>query len=201
MPENGGRNLRLLFPNLLFFKLRFFETPLSGSFLIKPEPSSDERGYFARIFSAREFAEQGLRGDLTEISISHNSKSRTLRGMHFQKSPYEETKLVRVVRGRAFDVIVDMRKNSATYGQWVAEELSADNGLALYIPDGFAHGFLTLEDHTDILYQITDTFEPAATSGFFWNDPGVSIRWPQDPRIISSRDTQLPHFNHNKNHD
>jgi dTDP-4-dehydrorhamnose 3,5-epimerase len=178
--------------------MKFTETPLHGAFVVEMEPSCDERGSFGRAFSAREFRERGLVGDLTEISISHNLRRGTLRGMHYQSEPHAETKLVRVTQGAAFDVIVDIRTGSPTWGRWFALELTAKNGLALYIPAGFAHGFLTLEDNTDILYQITDTFHAGSATGFAWNDSSVNIRWPQIPDVISSKDGALPELSSEK---
>lgn len=174
--------------------MKFIETPLSGAFVVEIEPHSDERGFFARMFSAREFREHGLRDDLTEVSVSRNLKARTLRGMHFQRPPHEETKLVRVVRGRVYDVIVDLRDFSPTLGRWFGRELSAETGEALYIPAGFAHGFLTLEDQTDVWYHITDTFHPEAAAGIRWDDPFFGIAWPNQPEIISKADGSLPIF-------
>lgn len=174
-----------------FCKMKFIEAPLSGAYILEMESSSDERGSFGRAFSAREFCEQGLEGGLTEISISRNLRSGTLRGMHFQKEPHSETKLVRVIQGAAFDVIVDIRKDSPTWGRWFGLELSAENCRALYIPAGFAHGFLTLSDGTDILYQISDTFHAASATGFAWNDPSVGIHWPRTPHVLSARDAAL----------
>jgi len=175
--------------------MKITETPLRGAYLVELEPHSDERGFFARAYSASEFRDHGLLGDLTEVSISRNLKAGTLRGMHFQKSPHEETKLVRVVRGRAFDVIVDIRQNSRTFRQWYSQELSAENGQALYVPGGFAHGFLTREDQTDVLYQITDTFHSTSGTGLAWDDPVIAIQWPQVPEIISKADQARPRIN------
>lgn len=172
--------------------MKFTELSLSGAFLVELEPHADERGFFARAYSAREFRDHSLRDDLTEISLSRNLKAGTLRGMHFQRPPHEETKLVRVTRGRVFDVIVDIRNSSPTRGRWLGFELSSDNGQALYIPGGFAHGFLTLENQTDVLYQITDTFHADAADGFAWNDPTVAIKWPRTPTIISAADQSRP---------
>jgi dTDP-4-dehydrorhamnose 3,5-epimerase len=172
--------------------MKFNPTTLPGVYLVEAVPHVDERGFFARICSAREFRDHGLRGDLTEISLSRNFTAGTLRGMHFQRSPREETKIVRVVRGRAFDVIVDIRESSSTFGQWFGQELSAETASALYVPAGFAHGFLTLEDQTDVLYQISDTYCPEAATGFAWNDPRVAIRWPAKPLHLSARDRKNP---------
>jgi dTDP-4-dehydrorhamnose 3,5-epimerase len=174
--------------------MKFIESPLSGAYIIEMESSSDERGSFGRAFSPRDFREQGLDGGLTEISISRNMRSGTLRGMHFQKVPHAETKLVRVVQGAAFDVIVDVRTGSPTWRKSFGLELSAENFRALYIPAGFAHGFLTLSDKTDVLYQISDTFHEASATGFAWNDPAVGIRWPGLPNLISHKDAALPGF-------
>ena len=174
--------------------MTFTETPLSGAFIVTMESSSDERGSFGRAFSAREFREHGLDPELTEISISRNLQAGTLRGMHNQRSPHEETKLVRVVQGAAFDVILDLRVASPTRGRWFGLELTAENQLAFYIPKGFAHGFLTLEENTDILYQISDTYNAASATGFAWNDPSVKISWPKLPTIISSGDAAMPNL-------
>ncbi len=174
--------------------MTFTETPLQGAFIVTMESSYDERGSFGRAFSAREFREHGLDSELTEISISRNLRDRTLRGMHYQQSPYEEAKLVRVIRGTAFDVAVDIRPASPTYLKWVGVELTAENQLAFYIPKGFAHGFLTLEENTDILYQISDTYHGASATGFAWNDPSVEISWPKLPTIISSGDAAMPNL-------
>ncbi|GAB4165181.1 MAG: dTDP-4-dehydrorhamnose 3,5-epimerase [Terrimicrobiaceae bacterium] len=163
-------------------------------YLLDTEPHADKRGFFARLFSAREFRDAGLREDLTEVSLSRNLKARTLRGMHFQSLPHDECKLVRVPRGAIFDVAVDIRPDSPSCGQWLGVELSHENLRGLYIPRGFAHGFLTLENDTDVLYHITDTYRPEAATGFAWNDPVVGIDWPCDPVILSERDAALPAF-------
>jgi dTDP-4-dehydrorhamnose 3,5-epimerase len=174
--------------------MKISESPLSGVWLVEPEPASDARGFFARVFSGREFRELGLCGDLTEVSISRNHVAGTLRGMHFQRDPHGETKLVRVVRGRVFDVAVDIRPGSPAFGRWHGLELSAEEGNALYIPAGFAHGFLTLEENTDVMYQITDTYNPASAAGFAWNDPSIGIAWPFKPSVMSDADRRLPPF-------
>jgi len=172
--------------------MKFINTSLPGALLLEPDPRNDRRGFFARIFSCREFRSQGLCGDLTEISISRSLLRGTLRGLHFQRPPHEETKLVRVVRGRIFDVIVDLRKTSPACGKWEGFDLSDVNGLALYVPAGFAHGFMTLEDNTDVLYQITDTFHPDSASGIRWDDPTLNITWPLQPSVMSDFDSNLP---------
>lgn len=172
--------------------MRITPAPLPGLFLVGDEPSRDERGSFTRIFSSAEFSRHGLEPDLTEVSLSDNPHRGTLRGMHFQRHPHSETKLVRVVRGSVFDAVVDIRPGSPTFGRWFGLELTALGGLALYIPRGFAHGFLTLAEDTVVLYHISPTFCPAAAAGFHWNDPGVAIEWPATPSTISEKDRTLP---------
>lgn len=174
--------------------MTFSESPLPGVFVIAADAQSDVRGSFSRIFSSRSFSGQGLDSTLTEVSISSNTKRGTLRGMHFQFPPHAEAKLVRVVCGSVFDVAVDLRPESPTRLRWFGLELSRANRRAVYIPKGFAHGFLTLSDDTDVLYHITDTYHPDASSGFAWNDPSVGIAWPFDPVILSIRDRELPHL-------
>jgi len=177
-----------------FCKMKFIEAPLSGAYIIETEPSYDIRGSFGRVYSGREFREKGLEADLTEISICHNLVAGTLRGMHYQRGKHAETKLVRVIRGSIFDVIVDIRPASPTYGKWFGGTLTPENGIAFYIPKGFAHGFLTLEDKTDVLYQISDTYDAQAATGFAWNDPAIAIDWPGIPTVISPKDALLPHL-------
>lgn len=174
--------------------MTFTETPLSGAFIVSMELSYDERGGFGRSFSSREVRQLGLEPDLTESSISINLRAGTLRGMHYQQSPHGEAKLVRVTRGAAFDVAVDIRPASPTYRNWFGVELTEQNHLAFYIPKGFAHGFVTLEDDTEIFYQITDTFSPEHAKGFAWNDPEIAISWPITPAMMSERDRSLANF-------
>lgn len=152
------------------------------------EPHRDERGQFARTFCMEELAASGIPSIFEQSSISSNSRRGTLRGMHYQKEPNGEAKLVRCVRGAVYDVAVDLRPRSATYGKWVAETLTADNGVALYIPLGFAHGFQTLEDESDVLYQITPAYRPGFGVGVRWNDPTLGIDWPIAEPILSERD-------------
>jgi dTDP-4-dehydrorhamnose 3,5-epimerase len=172
--------------------LKFLETKLSGAFLIEVERIEDERGFFARSYSRDVFDNQGLRADFVQSSISYNSRAGTLRGMHYQSAPHAETKLVRCTRGAIFDVIVDLRPGSRTERQWHGAELRADNHRMLYIPEGLAHGFLTLEDATEVFYEITPYYEPAATRGVRWDDPALSIAWPSPPAVLSARDQSLP---------
>jgi dTDP-4-dehydrorhamnose 3,5-epimerase len=169
----------------------FTESVLAGAFLIGLEPERDERGFFARSWSRAEFARHGLDGDLSVTAISFNHRRGTLRGLHYQIKPFEEAKLVRCTAGAIYDVIVDLRPSSPTYRRWVAYELSAENRHLLFAPQGFAHGFQTLVDDTEVLYQMTATYSPAHARGIPWDDAGLAIEWPATPkRIISMRDRQ-----------
>ncbi len=166
----------------------FTETKLKGAFLIKPELHEDERGFFARTWCAREFEAHGLNPKLVQCSISFNKTKGTLRGMHYQAPPFEEAKLVRCTRGAIYDVIIDLRRDSKTLKQWVAAELSADNHLMFYIPEGMAHGFQTLYDNTEVFYQISEFYHPDSLGGVRWDDPAFSIEWPIEQKKISPRD-------------
>jgi dTDP-4-dehydrorhamnose 3,5-epimerase len=167
----------------------FTETKLKGAFVIEPERIEDERGFFARTFCEREFEARGLNARVAQCSISFNRKKGTLRGMHYQVAPHEEAKLVRCTRGAIYDVIIDLRADSPTFRQWVAVELTEDNRRMLYIPEGFAHGFQTLEDNTEVFYQISEFYHPESARGVRWDDPAFGIDWPpEDQRVISARD-------------
>ena len=173
------------------------KTPLPGAYVIEPERFTDERGYFARTYSAREFAELGLDARVDECSASFNQRTGTLRGMHFQAEPHAEAKLVRCTRGAAHDVALDLRSDSPTYLRWHAVTLTGANGHAFFIPAGCAHGFQTLVDETEILYQISIPYEPSAGRGVRWDDPRFGIVWPDPPphgRIMSERDAGYPDF-------
>lgn len=171
----------------------FRETSLSGAFLVEPERIGDERGFFARSWCAEEFARHGLSPRLAQCSVSWNRTAGTLRGLHFQLAPHAESKLVRATRGSIFDVIVDLRPASPTRHRWFAAELDADSGLMMYVPEGFAHGFQTLEDDTEVLYQISVPYHPESSAGLRWDDPALAIAWPAtDRRIVSERDLGLP---------
>lgn len=172
--------------------MRFDELPLPGAFLIALEPYEDERGFFARIFSAAEFAERGLPSNLGEVSLSFNKVRGTVRGMHFQTAPYEESKLVRCVAGAVYDVIIDLRRDSPTYLRTHAVELSSGNRAGLFIPKGMAHGFQTRRDDTELLYMIVGPYQPAAARGVRWNDPAFDIVWPEALTVISPRDEAFP---------
>lgn len=175
--------------------MRFEATRIPGVVLVHVEPLRDERGFFARTWCRAAFESEGLCGDLEQVSISWNERRGTLRGMHYQAAPHAEVKLVRVTRGAIHDVALDLRPESDTYKQWVAAELSAENRMALYIPRGVAHGFQTLTDDVEILYQIAPAYQPEAARGVRHDDPAFGIRWPDaDPRIVSERDASLPDF-------
>jgi dTDP-4-dehydrorhamnose 3,5-epimerase len=172
--------------------MQFEPLRLAGAYRISLEAHTDERGFFARRFCAVEFAERGLQPDFVQRSISFNTRRGTLRGLHFQAAPHGEIKLVRCTRGAAFDVIVDIRQDSSTYGQWHAERLTAENRLILYIPEGFAHGFQTLEGNTELDYEIFPKYVPEATRGIRWDDPDIAISWPIAEITLGDRDRQLP---------
>ena len=172
----------------------FKETPLPGAFVLETERFEDERGFFARTFSVDEFAAHGLDTDVVQCSVSFNHRRGTLRGLHFQAAPREETKLVRCTRGAIWDVIVDIRPGSPTRGRHFALVLSADERNALYIPKGMAHGFLSLEDSTEVFYQISERYSPEHSRGYRWDDPTFAIPWPEPATVISDRDRDLPLF-------
>jgi dTDP-4-dehydrorhamnose 3,5-epimerase len=170
----------------------FQPTKIDDVWRVLPEPHVDERGSFARTFCAEEFSAHGLKGNFEQSSLSRNVSSGTLRGMHFQDAPHAEVKFVRCVRGAVVDVVVDIRPDSPTCGQWVAEHLSAENCIGLYIGEGLAHGFQTLEDNSDVLYQITPAFRPGHGRGLRWNDPAFGIEWPLTNPFLSPRDATYP---------
>jgi dTDP-4-dehydrorhamnose 3,5-epimerase len=172
--------------------MKFSELALPGVFAVDLEPSEDARGTFARTFCIDEFAQHGLETSVVQCSTSTSARRATLRGMHLQRPPDEETKLVRCTRGVAFDVVVDLRSGSPTFGRWLSLELRADALTQLYVPRGCAHGFLTLEDHTQIEYLISTAYAPEASIGFRWDDPGVAIDWPFAPEVLSERDRAWP---------
>ena len=172
----------------------FRETKLKGAYIIELEPLEDERGFFARSFCQKEFEQHGLNFSIVQCNLSYNKKRGTLRGMHYQIAPHEEAKLVSCIRGAIYDVIIDLRPNSSTYRQWFAVELTAEDYRMLYIPAGFAHGFQTLKDDTEVFYQISEFYHPESAKGVCWNDPAFGIVWPDDIRVISDRDRQYPDF-------
>lgn len=172
----------------------FKETPLPGAFVLETRRFQDERGFFARTFSVDEFAAHGLDTDVVQCSVSFNHRRGTLRGLHFQEAPYEEAKLVRCTRGAIWDVIVDIRPGSPTLGRHFALVLSAEERNALYIPKGMAHGFISLEDSTEVFYQISERYSPEHARGYRWDDPTFAIPWPEPVAVISDRDRELPLF-------
>jgi dTDP-4-dehydrorhamnose 3,5-epimerase len=172
----------------------FKESPLQGAYLIDLEEHRDERGFFARSWCAREFENHGLNPRIAQCNISFNARKGTLRGMHYQIKPFEEAKLVRCTRGALHDVIVDLRCGSASYRRHWGALLTPDNGAMLYVPEGFAHGFLTLEDRTEVHYQISEFYAPDHARGFRWDDPAFGIVWPGVPEVISGRDRSYPDF-------
>jgi dTDP-4-dehydrorhamnose 3,5-epimerase len=173
----------------------FNETELKGAFVIDLEPIEDERGFFARAWCRREFTEHGLSTDIAQANMSFNKRKGTLRGMHFQKSPHAEDKLVRCTRGAIFDVAVDLRPDSPTRSRWVGVELTSENRRMLYVPKGFAHGFQTLEDDTEIFYLVSEFYTPEAEGGARWDDPAFGIEWPLGaPAEISDKDRTWPDY-------
>ena len=172
----------------------FTETKLNGVYILEIEKLNDERGFFARTWCKQEFVKYGLNSNLSQCSISFNLKRGTLRGMHYQISPYQETKLVRCTAGAIYDVVIDLRPDSATFCQWFAVELSAENRCMLYVPEDFAHGFQTLEDNTEVFYQISESYAPEYAKGVRWDDLAFDIRWPAGDRIISSKDASYADF-------
>ena len=174
--------------------LIFTETRLKGAYLIAPEPQKDNRGFFARAWCQREFEERGLNPRVAQCSISFNYKKGTWRGMHYQVPPHEEAKLVRCTRGSICDVIVDLRPESPTFMDHLTVTLSADNRQMLYIPETFAHGFVTLEENTEVFYQMSEFYSPEDARGFRWNDPLFDIRLPLEVTVISERDRYYADF-------
>ena len=172
----------------------FKETKLKGSYIVEIEQKQDERGFFARSFCVQEFQQHGINFRIVQCNISFNKNKGTLRGMHYQSSPHEEAKLVSCIKGKIYDVIIDLRKNSATYCQWQAIELGDENYKMLYVPKGFAHGFQTLENNSVIFYQMSEFYHLENTRGIRWNDPVFLIKWPFNAWIISAKDRAYPLF-------
>jgi dTDP-4-dehydrorhamnose 3,5-epimerase len=167
-------------------------TPLGGAFVVDARTHNDARGYFTQLWSAQTLAAHGLRTDLAQASLSHNRAAWTLRGMHYQRAPFEEAKLLRCVRGAIYDVLVDIRPQSSTYLRWFGLELSAESGRMLYVPEGVAHGYLTLVDDSDVLYFLSAPYSAEHAAGIRWNDPRIGIAWPAQPHVISDRDAAFP---------
>ena len=172
----------------------FRETKLRGSFIIELERLEDQRGFFARGWCKKEFESHGVKSSLVQANISMNKERGTLRGMHYQTSPYIETKLVRCTRGSVYDVIVDLRQDSSTYKQWLGVKLTSDNYRMLYVPKGFAHGYQTLEDNTELFYHVSEFYTPTAERGVRYNDSAFAISWPLEVQVISDKDKSWPDY-------
>ena len=171
--------------------MKFIETPLKGAFVVEPERLKDDRGFFARTFCQREFEKRGLNSNFVQCNISFNKRKGSIRGMHFQATPYEESKLIRCTSGAICDVILDLRQGSETFKQWFSIELTAESRSMLYVPHGFAHGFQTLENNSEVLYQMSEFYYPQSARGVRWNDPQVGIKWLLDVTEISDRDKEF----------
>ena len=169
--------------------MKFEAIELAGAYLIDLDRFGDDRGFFARIFCEEEFGKQGLKTGITQINNSLSAMKGTLRGMHYQLAPHAEVKVVRCIRGSLFDVILDLRPDSPTFGRSFGAELSAENRRMLYVPEGFAHGFQTLEDGTEAIYFVTERYAPDAERGVRWNDPNFGIQWPLEPTVLSDKDS------------
>lgn len=174
--------------------MEFEPAGIDGAWIMHLDPHEDERGFFARAWCAEDFGRRGLNPSLAQCSLSYNRRAGTLRGMHYQAAPAEEAKVVRCIRGAIHDVLLDLRRTSPTYRNWVARDLTADNRASFYVPEGVAHGFLTLSDDAEVLYLISRGHVPALARGVRWDDPLFGIRWPRQPAVISERDRSYPDF-------
>jgi dTDP-4-dehydrorhamnose 3,5-epimerase len=172
----------------------FKKTDLKDAYLIELEKLGDERGFFARSYCKKEFQEQGINHTIVQSNISYNKFRHTLRGMHYQAEPHREAKLIRCTKGGIYDVIIDIRPDSPTFKQWIDIELNEENGRMLYVPEGFAHGFLTLKDNTEVMYEVSAFYAPGAERGIMYNDPVFDISWPAEAEVISEKDQQWPAF-------
>ena len=172
--------------------MKFTQLSLAGAYLIEPEKKGDERGFFARYFCANEFENMGLNTNWPQINNSFSGEAGTLRGLHFQLEPSAEVKLVRCVQGSIWDAIVDIRPRSPTFGQWYAHELSSENRLMMYVPKGFAHGFQSLTENSEIIYLVSEPYNANLERNISWNDPQIAITWPSTPTVISERDSSAP---------
>lgn len=178
--------------------MKFKQLPLDGAFLVSLEKRCDERGMFARTYCKNEFGAHGIVIDIVQSNISTNERAGTVRGMHFQRAPHAEIKLVRCIRGAIFDVIVDIREGSPTYGQWYGVELSEDNGLLIVVPDGFAHGYQALSDGATAFYMVSTAYAPEAEGGLRYDDPTLGIKWPLPATDVSDKDRRWPVFSVDK---
>lgn len=192
-----GRTIRGSDPGSNCLPVIFVPTSLPGAFIVDIDRRNDDRGFFARTWCRREFAEMGLNADLAQCNVSYTKRRGTLRGMHWQAAPHSEVKLVRCTRGSIWDTIIDLRSESPTYMKHLGVELTAASGRAIYIPEGMAHGFVTLEDDCEVSYQMSEFHEPAAARGIRWNDPAFAIEWPIADPILHPRDASYPDFQGN----
>lgn len=174
--------------------MKFTETYLKGAFVIEVDKIEDSRGFFGRLWCENEFKTHNLKTNLVQSNVSFSKQKGTLRGMHFQRNPFQETKLVRCTRGKIYDVIIDLRPNSPTFKKWFGVELTANNYKMLYVPENFAHGFVTLEDNSEVYYIVTEFYNNKAEGGIRWNDPSFNIQWPQIVNIITDKDNNHPNF-------
>lgn len=174
--------------------MEFLKTKLHGVFEIRIEAKPDERGFFARTWCRQEFEVQGLAENLVQCSLSFNKRKGTLRGMHYQVAPCEETKLIRCTQGAIYDVVLDLRPKSTSFTDWVAVELTAERHNMIYVPQGCAHGFLTLEDRSEVIYQMSQFQDADSARGVRWDDPAFRIKWPAKVEVISERDRNYPDF-------
>jgi dTDP-4-dehydrorhamnose 3,5-epimerase len=172
----------------------FRPTTLDGAYLIEIQKLEDERGFFARTWCQREFEENGLNPRLVQCDLSYNKKEGTLRGMHYQVAPFQEAKVVTCIKGAIYDVVIDLRPESATYLEYLSLTLKEDDYKMLYIPEGFAHGFLTLANNTSVFYQMSEFYAPEYARGVRWNDPAFKVQWPAEVRVISSRDASYSDY-------
>ncbi len=172
--------------------MKFIETSISGAFVIEPRIFNDQRGFFTETYNKRVFEDNGFRVDFVQDNQSFSKEKGVLRGLHFQKPPYAQTKLVRTLRGSVYDVIVDLRKSSATFGKWIGVELSAENMKMLLVPKGFAHAFCTLEPESVVFYKVDNFYAPKSEGGIIWNDPVLDIKWPFKDILLSDKDRLLP---------
>jgi dTDP-4-dehydrorhamnose 3,5-epimerase len=172
----------------------FTELELKGAYLVEVKKIEDERGFFGRAWCANEFVEHGLNKNFVQLNTSFSKKKGTIRGMHFQADPYQEVKFIRCTRGKIWDVIIDLRPNSPTFKKWVGNELTADNYRMVYVPENFAHGFITLEDNSEVYYPVTQFYTPGAERGLRWNDPAFNIKWPVEVTVVSEKDSNHSDF-------
>ena len=172
----------------------FTETTVNDAYIVELDKREDHRGFFARTWDKNEFEEHNLNSNLVQCNVSFSKKRGTLRGMHYQKKPFEESKLIRCTKGKIFDVIIDLRTHSSTFKKWFGVELTQENYKMLYVPEGFAHGFQSLEDNSEIIYQVSEFYTPNSELGIHWNDPAFNITWPIEEKTITEKDNSWKLF-------